>query len=98
MHTLTNSERMVASMSIPNSVVESATASQEAAKVPTLVQAITLINQNGKMGHYASPESKEGLRVLLENTPAIVVDVLYMEYLKLVNDLVVLVETGVKKN
>jgi len=98
MHTLTNSERMLASMSIPNSVVENATASQEAAKVPTLVQAITHINQNGKLGHYASPESKEGLRVLLENTPAIVVDVLYMEYLKLVNDLVVLVETGVKKN
>ena len=98
MHTLTNAERLKASMGIPNSVLENASAAQEAAKVPTLLYAITKIEKNGHMGYYETPESKAGLQVLLENTPAIVIDVLYMEYLKLVNDLIVIVETGVKKN
>lgn len=98
MHTLTNEERLQASKYIPNDVQLSAAASQEAVKLPTLTAAITFIEVNGVAKHFDKPEDKAKLSGLLNGAPAITVDVLYMEYCKLVNDLIVLVETAVKKN
>lgn len=98
MHSLTNDERVRSSKDIPNDLLGSVSASQEAVKLPTLVWAITFIEVNGVAKHFSQPEDKEGLRILLNSSPSIIVDVLYMEYCKIINDLIVLVETAVKKN
>ena len=125
LHTLTSNERLAASKAIPNSVLESLVASQEASKVPNLVQAITRIKIHtlkeeayegfdgaGKLvplkrqvespvyveKTFVTPAEKEALRVLLDNSPAMVIDALYTEFLKASNDMYEVLETGVKKN
>ena len=98
LHTLTSNERIVASKAIPNDVLASLVASQEASKVPNLVQAITYIKVNSVEKHFSTPAEKESLNTMLSNSPAVVIDALYTEFLKATNDMYEMLETGVKKN
>lgn len=66
----------------------------ESVKIKTLVQAISKFGNK----HFVSDESKKVLFELLENAPAILVDVLYGEYQKLVDDQNKLLDNVVKKN
>lgn len=98
MHTLTDPERLAATREIGMDLLGNSLASQEAIKIPTLVQAITYLENNGVYKHFSTPEDKAALRTILSSAPALVVDILFVEYMKLNNDLLVLLETGVKKN
>lgn len=98
MHTLTKPERIQALKEVPNDVLEHAAAAQESMVIPTLVQAITFVEKDGISRHFEKPEDKAALRAMLQQSADIVIDVLHTEYTKMVNDLLVLMETGVKKN
>lgn len=98
MHTLSEEERVKATENLNVKMDENSITLQEASKVPTLIYAITKINNNGEISKFETEESKKVLKHILDKTPAYVIDVLYVEYVKLVSDLVTLLETGVKKN
>ena len=94
MHVLTNKERKQANATVPASEEKTTLAVLDELKAPTLVLAIT------KMGEkdYVTKEQKSVLSTQLESAPSILIDLLYVEYQKLLNDQLELLEAGVKKN
>ena len=98
MHTLLNPERVHVSQEIPNEELASAAAAEQAPKLPTLVYAISCIEMSGTKYLFEKPEQKPALRALLNKMSAVMIDMLYLEYLKMTNDLIKIIETGVKKN
>jgi len=98
MHTLLNHERLAVSKEIPNTELTTLAAAEQAPKVPTLVWAISCIEMSGTKYMFDQPTQKPALRALLEKMSGLMIDMLYLEYLKMNNDLIKVIETGVKKN
>ena len=98
LHTLENHERIAVSREIPNEEVMSLAVAEHAPKIPTLVYAISCMEMGEKKYMFNTAESKTALRVLLSKMSAVMIDILYLEYLKMTNDLITIIETGVKKN
>jgi hypothetical protein len=97
MHTLSNPERKLVAREIPNDELMTASAAEHAPKLPTLLYAITCIEMTDKKYTFDTDASRAVLRQLLEPSAAMI-DILYLEYLKMLNDLITIIETGVKKN
>ena len=98
MHTLKNPERNQVSKEIPNTDLVTASLAEQAPKIPTLVYAISCIEMKDKKFVFDTPESRAALRTLLNQLAAVQIDLLYLEYLNMTNDLIKIIETGVKKN
>lgn len=98
MHSLTNAERLEVAKEIPNEEAMSVALAQEAYKLPVIAKAITRIETNGKVFIFTTSEDRIKFRKKLNNMSAVMVDVLYIKYLELTNDLITVIETGVKKN
>jgi hypothetical protein len=98
MHTLLNPERVEVSKEIPNEEIATFAVSEQAPKKPTLLYAITCIEMSGKKYMFDTPASKAALRVMLDKMSGVMIDMLYLEYLRMTNDLIKIIETGVKKN
>ena len=98
MHTLLNAERMSVSKEIPNEEVTNLSVLEQAPKIPTLLYAITCIEMSGTKYMFDVPAKKAGLREILSKMSAVMLDMLYLEYLKMTSDLIKIIETGVKKN
>jgi hypothetical protein len=98
MHTLKNTERCLVAKEIPNEDLMAMTVAEQAPKVPTLVYAITCIASGDKQQVFDTPAQKEVLRSVLNRMSAVMVDMLYLEYVNMTNDLIKIIETGVKKN
>ena len=98
MHTLLNPERIAVSKEIPNTEITTLAAAEQAPKVPTLVWAISCIEMSGTKYMFDQPAQKPMLRAMLEKMSGLMIDMLYLEYLKMSNDLIKIIETGVKKN
>ena len=98
MHTLLGPERVAASREIPNADMATAASAEQAPKIPTLVHSITRLEVGGTATDYANPATKPDLRAKLDRLSSVEIDILYIEYLKMTNDLIRIIETGVKKN
>lgn len=98
MHTLYNHERVAVSKMIPNPEAVSLAASDHVSKAPTLLYSITGIEHGDNKGTFRTPEEKEYLKGYLSRMTGVMIDMIYLEYMKMMNDLVTLIETGVKKN
>lgn len=94
MHVLNHKERKEVSKAFVPKKDATSISLFEDQKVPTLKASIS------KMGtkDYTTPEQKMSLGNQLEVAPDILVDILYLEYQKLVNDQLEVMEQGVKKN
>jgi len=98
MHTLKNPERNQVAKEIPNTDLVTASLAENAPKIPTLIYAISCIEMADKKFVFDNDESRVALRILLNKLAAVQIDLLYLEYLNMTNDLIKIIETGVKKN
>jgi hypothetical protein len=100
MHTLLNPERNQVSKEIPDVELTTMSAAEQAPKLPTLLYAITCIETKDKKYTFTREDvaARAALRVLLNQLSGVQIDMLYLEYQKMVNDLITIIETGVKKN
>ncbi len=98
MHTLSSSEREDYASEIPNSIASNIAAAQELIKVLTLSRAITRINYGGREHLFSTAEQKAELKTILHRMSALMLDMVYLRYLEMADDLLKILDTGVKKN
>ena len=94
MHTLLPKEKLKVVKDIPIEMLGHAPTTHEVAKVPTLVQAITKVDSE----EFVSDAQKAKLLGILTKTPSIMVDLIYLHYMRMNDDILSLMETGEKKS
>lgn len=93
LHTLTQEEREKMSKLIPDDATSTAFARAEVLKRPTLVYAITKINDE----IFETEEQKKMLFEKLKEMPGTSIDLLYVEYQKLYVEQFEMLTNGIKK-
>lgn len=94
MHVLTHGERKLMAAAVAPKNGATNLEIFEELKTPTLQAAITKLGNK----EFITPEQKKELGPILNQLPSALVDLLYIEYQKLIADQLQLLEDGLKKN